>query len=186
MTDPAVANFLVAFAEIPPGARVLEPSCGDGALVAEIATYYPSELRIIDTDSALVDKAMDKWPGKTLPSSGSFLDFHVTPGYEYDVAVMNPPYDKGADTVHLEHALRCAKRVVALLRINTLTGIGRHRRIWAKHSLRRLCFLASRPKFRKPGSNATGAPRHPRHDFVIVEVVAGLDTPLKSVQWTEL
>lgn len=103
LTPPAVADLVVDLADIRIGMKVLEPSAGEGALAtraaaagAEVVTY---ELRDI-----------------TGVPPTDFLT--VSPAAIYDRVVMNPPFSRQQDMVHVTHAWEFVKpggRLVAIM-----------------------------------------------------------------------
>ena len=118
-TPPALAARMVELAGIGAGDRVLEPSAGTGNLAKAIRSAVPgAHLDLIEIDSRLCS---------ILQASGfevlccDFLaaSMPVCPDSEdgHDCVLMNPPFSKGQDVVHILHALKFLKpggRLVAL------------------------------------------------------------------------
>ncbi|MFE4857299.1 hypothetical protein [Streptomyces sp. NPDC056670] len=104
-TPAAVVDRLIELAQPTVGMEVLEPSAGSGAIATALAA-----------SGALVD-CIERDPGYAtlLTDSGiarslKVADFlTVPPEPRYDRVVMNPPFTKGADMAHVEHALRFLK-----------------------------------------------------------------------------
>ena len=101
-TPAPVVERLVDLAGIKPGMTVLEPSAGSGAIAAAAAAC-----------GATVD-CVERDPGyaAVLTDAGfahqvKVADFlTVPPVPAYDRVVMNPPFTRGTDMQHVEHALR--------------------------------------------------------------------------------
>lgn len=144
-----VSEFLASL--VPPDTKtVLEPSAGAGSIADALVKvgYMPD---VIEMDPFYANQLKDK--GYKVVGS-NFLMFN--PEEPYDVAVMNPPYTGGADTVHVEHALKCAKEVIALTRINIFASLERYKKIWSHCNLIGVFPFARRPKF----SESSGTLRH--------------------------
>jgi len=96
--DSVVKLMLDTAAGFWTGARVLEPSAGDGRIVHELLTRGAS------VDACELDDAMrERCRGLGANIVGSdFLEY--TPAEPYDFIVMNPPFQKGQAKRHIEHA----------------------------------------------------------------------------------
>lgn len=116
-TSPALAEEMLALADLQPGMEVLEPSAGDGALVAAIlaAGVTPD---CVEIDPDRVDALRDMLP----PGCVTHMDFlAMHPEPEFDRVLMNPPWGRHADVQHVFHALRFLKpggRLVAIMSPN--------------------------------------------------------------------
>jgi len=142
------------------GARVLEPSAGNGALVrplvaagadvyaVEIDMRYADELRALECVA---------WVGD------DFLEYQLGEWPEFDLCVMNPPYENGLDVAFILHALKFAPRVVGIFRSQILHGKARKRELWTKVRPTRIAFLTERPDF--------GGDHGAMTDFVVLELV---------------
>jgi predicted RNA methylase len=110
--DPLVKR-VIALANIQPGADVLEPSAGDGAL-ALAAVEAGARVDAVEIDHLRVQRLM---------SHGAFTvyqdDFLTLPPIRcYDRVVMNPPFSKQRDIDHVNHALKFLRpggRLVAIM-----------------------------------------------------------------------
>ncbi len=111
-TPPAVIHQILSLAEIEPGHRVLEPSCGKGDIMDAVSREHPeAQLTGIEFSSSLLDILEAK--GHEV-SQGDFLEASG----DYDRVVMNPPFECGADIDHVRHAyerLAPGGRVVAIM-----------------------------------------------------------------------
>ena len=149
--------------------RVLEPSAGSGAFVAPLLDHGV-EVTAHEIDASWAQHLRDTTGAQVI--EGDFLASE-RPADPYDLAVMNPPYEGGADGDHLAEAMERSLRVVALLRANALFGGARYRGVWRRLGspskpgewwMSGLAVLVSRPGFDGPG--ATG----PMHEFCVVKL----------------
>lgn len=101
-TPPAVVDRLIALADLGPGMTVLEPSAGQGALAAAAAAArgIVDCVELLDANAAILRQCDDYRDVTT----GDFLA--IEPVWLYDRVVMNPPFARQADVVHVTHALR--------------------------------------------------------------------------------
>lgn len=113
-TPPTLAARVVDAANLESGARVLEPSIGDGALARAICDALGNDCEIVgyDIDDVAIGKARASLNGKAIVSNYDFLAVECTPGgaqagsniRPVDAVVMNPPFTGGADMAHVTHA----------------------------------------------------------------------------------
>ncbi len=100
-TPPPVVEQLLERACIQPGDRVLEPSAGKGNIAEAIRETHPMALlSVIELQGRLREILTLK--GFNLLPDGDFLEH--APGEVYDRIVMNPPFEKGQDIDHVQHA----------------------------------------------------------------------------------
>jgi predicted RNA methylase len=150
--------------------RVLEPSAGDGALVRPMlaSASKPEEVDMFEVDPARRDALFDlscKLAEAGICSGVSMQDFlscAFEPN-EYDLCVMNPPYEGDQDAQFIEHALSCSTAVVGLFRSAFVHGSGRWNRLWRHTDIRRLAWLSGRPDF--------GGDQSAKTDFVAMHLV---------------
>jgi len=148
-TPEYVADFMVSL--VPPLSKtILEPSAGGGAIADSLVRsgFLPD---VVEMDPYYSKVLQDK--GHSVVGSNFLM---LKPENPYDVLVMNPPYSGGADTDHVEHALKCGKEVIALTRINIFASKERYLRIWNHCNLIGFYPFAMRPKF----SDSKGTLRH--------------------------
>lgn len=120
-TPPELAADLVARAGVTPGMRVLEPSAGDGALVAPLLAAGAEVVAVeFEPNRAAVLRA--RFPGLTVVEGDFLAQRPGMLGAPFDAVVMNPPFSlpgrPQADQDHVEHALafvRPGGLVVAIL-----------------------------------------------------------------------
>lgn len=165
-TNPELAARMVEWAELPRGARVLEPSAGSGALVR----VMPQNVHVtaFELDEVLrFELARVEHPSLQIVCPQNFLEYTGDRQEPFEVAVMNPPYENGADGLHVSHALRVARRVVCLVRANFLYGRARYQQVFRWSEVTRRVILSSRPPFWGPADKGHGA----RHEYQILELV---------------
>lgn len=104
-TPSELAERVVKMAEIGGNDVVLEPSCGDGALVKEIIKYSPS-VHIIEIDEQVFTNTIRNY--NVVGWNVDFLSFDSEDGY--DKIVMNPPFDHSTWVKHLKHANSLLKK----------------------------------------------------------------------------
>lgn len=126
-TPDSVADDLVERAHPMNGARILEPSCGDGAILDAISRYARRHSRSIkavgvEYDAARAATASAKGHRVHV---GNFLE--TQPTGDFDMVIMNPPFYGKHYQKHIEHARKFLKdggRIYAILPITALTDHG--------------------------------------------------------------
>lgn len=120
-TPREVAEEAVALANIQPGDEVLEPSAGLGALLGAMGGkmfgHNPERggVTAVEINPRLADRLRIEFP-LTKVICGDFLEM-AAGAHAFDVILMNPPFENGADIRHIQHALRFLKpggRIVAI------------------------------------------------------------------------
>lgn len=101
-TPAAVVQRVIELAGIEPGMEVLEPSAGSGAIATAVAERG-AVVDCIERDSGYAAVLTESGIARTL-TVADFLTVPAEP--RYDRVVMNPPFTKGADIAHVQHALR--------------------------------------------------------------------------------
>lgn len=104
-TPESVVQRLVELADLKPGIEVLEPSAGSGAIAFAVAASGAS-IDCIERDPGYATVLTETGAARTVQVA-DFLTVPAEP--RYDRIVMNPPFTKGADMAHVEHALRFLK-----------------------------------------------------------------------------
>lgn len=127
-TPPALATALVARAELWPGARALEPSAGEGALVEALLTPWTVRVTACEfyAPHAEALRQLGAPPALTVREE-DFLRVSPDAVGPFDGIVMSPPFRSGADPradlAHVEHAYRFLApggRLVAVLHARLL------------------------------------------------------------------
>lgn len=104
-TPTAVVQRMLELAGLKPGMEVLEPSAGSGAIATAVAASGAS-VDCFERDPGYAGVLTETSAARTV----RVADFLTVPAESrYDRVVMNPPFTKGADIAHVEHALRFLK-----------------------------------------------------------------------------
>lgn len=91
-TPPHVAKFIVQALKIPPGARILEPSCGAGAFIEHLPTDCEITGIELDETSARVTQLI--YPNANIITGNAFN--HSRRDY-YDFVIGNPPFGENVE-----------------------------------------------------------------------------------------
>jgi predicted RNA methylase len=121
-TPPQLAETMAAMADLKPGHRILEPSAGMGALLRAIhracGSPFVEAVEINNGCLAALHTLRDTLDAEWLIFPGDFSDFADDTGEGFDRVVMNPPFEKGQDAAHVQHAFSLLKpggRLVAVM-----------------------------------------------------------------------
>lgn len=112
-TPPELADQVVELAELDHDVSVLEPSAGEGNLVAAAAKMAPAIIRAIEVDEKRYQCLRVRFDGYKVPvriSRGDFLAEKAAGGGVFDRIVMNPPFARQADIDHVLHAMQFLRR----------------------------------------------------------------------------
>lgn len=116
-TPPDLAARLVEAADVEADHRVLEPSAGTGNLLRAIQGAQPSATCVaVELSHPLAATLHSQFPSVKVHQT-DFLQCNGDLG-TFDRIVMNPPFAKGADIEHVEHALHMLNpggRLVAIM-----------------------------------------------------------------------
>ena len=115
-TSAELAAEVAEAADLEPGQRILEPSAGTGALI-EAARAAAEGLHVVavEINPQLARALADRNICATVINA-DFLDMAGATD-KFDRIVMNPPFERGADIRHIEHArklLRPGGRLVSI------------------------------------------------------------------------
>jgi len=110
-TPKAVVEHVLSSVHIPNGATVLEPSCGDGAIMDEL-NRMGAKCVGVEFDKSRASQAKAK--GHAVHVS-NFLEMSPTP--EFDFVIMNPPFYGKHYVKHINHAKKFLKESGALVSI---------------------------------------------------------------------
>lgn len=121
-TPRAAIDHILARVHLPANARILEPSCGDGALL-DAMNNGDRELFGIEYDATRAQQARGKGH-KVL--TANFLE--VEPQPVYDRVVMNPPFYGKHYVKHVNHAMKFLKPDGVLITILPASA-------WYEHKL---------------------------------------------------
>jgi predicted RNA methylase len=117
-TPRDVAARAVEMAGIESGHRVLEPSAGTGRLVDAVDAIPGAHVVAIERSVSLADNLRLRSNTSHEIRCADFLEVSVVDIGAFDRVVMNPPFFKGEDIKHVEHALDFLKpggRLVAIV-----------------------------------------------------------------------
>lgn len=103
-TPESVVRRLLELADVAPGMEVLEPSAGAGAIAVALVEAG-AVVDCIERDPAYAALLADV--GAARVTVADFLTLRPFP--RFDRVVMNPPFTRGADMKHVEHALALLK-----------------------------------------------------------------------------
>jgi SAM-dependent methyltransferase len=120
-TPSEIAKQVIELAEIQPGMKVLEPSAGTGNLLRAMGPLGNFEVVACEINPDLADELCRTWVSCLGVVCGDFIErFSLTDPIDdvgtvkpamvqFDRVVMNPPFDRGLDIKHVEHALKLLK-----------------------------------------------------------------------------
>jgi predicted RNA methylase len=147
-TPPETARRIVEFCGPVQGLRVLEPSAGRGALAVPLRAAG-ADVVCVDIDPAnMLELERLKFDIRC----DDFLELHGHAlGVPFDLAVMNPPFERNGAMRHMQHALKFAPRVVCHCPLSTLAGQERKAELWDRVYLQSLAICATRPKYSDEG-----------------------------------
>lgn len=114
-TPPELARKIASFADIDKGQTVLEPSAGTGEL-ANAARALGGVVRCMEIQPGLAHElahvhGFPTWQGDFLKATPADLG-------QFDIVLMNPPFDRGRDCDHVRHAWQFVKpggKLVAIM-----------------------------------------------------------------------
>jgi predicted RNA methylase len=149
-TPPELAKRMAELVDLR-GKRVLEPSAGSGNLVRAALDAGADEVCAIDVDPRNYAGLWRRFGDNFRVEIPLERDFLALEPFDFDVALMNPPWDDGQHWKHIAHALKFAPVVVALAPLAMLEGEDRRTEFWSKCHLSDLCVCSSRPKFGEDG-----------------------------------
>lgn len=145
---------------------VLEPSAGRGALIKALNSVCGCNVFAWDIDCENVTelhRLYDQLERVALNvTHGDFLASVPELEVEFDLALMNPPYEGGQDVRFIDHALECCDRVVGIFQSRIVHSQGRAD-FWRRHDIQRLVVLSERPHF--------GGVHSAKTDFIVAEIV---------------
>ena len=116
-TPREVVDQMIDLAELESGDTVLEPSAGTGAIIDGVLAAVDTEVLAYELNGSLCDLLRSKYPShKVQVRQRNFLEVTDFQG-QYPRVLMNPPFERGADIKHIQHALsmlRPGGRLVAI------------------------------------------------------------------------
>jgi len=145
-TPPRIAQRMVQSVGDVRLFRVLEPSCGLGALLkplaergsgriaSDVLSFGPMVVDAVDIDARNIE-----WCKANVASNddadlryecGDYLKRPQPMEAFYDLGLVNPPYENGQDGEFLAKMMRECIRIVALIRTESLHGVARYEQVW--------------------------------------------------------
>lgn len=117
-TPAEVVERMVSIAGDMSGSIVLEPSAGDGAIVEQVVSKYPSAIvHAVEVDEKRADKLRQKFSGVNVTQADFMAHTPIMP----DIVLMNPPFtlqgDKLAYITHIQKAydvMKAGGKLVAI------------------------------------------------------------------------
>lgn len=158
-TSRQLADRLVAALDGRP-VDVLEPAAGSGVLIRALHARFGDQVPVVavEKDARWANRLEDTMPPSVEVVCGDGLE--VQRGFHW--ALLNPPYEGGADVRFLRHAMDHARCVAGVFRSNILHGVGAHESIWSDKAWSwQIKLLVGRPRF-------SGTDGSPRHEFCVV------------------
>lgn len=110
-TPKELAEQLAAHLGVEPHHRILEPSAGTGALIDALFTEndpYDHRIHVIELDQERRDGLHRKYGKKIEIMGAEFLSTELKP--VYDRILMNPPFTKDQDIIHIQRAFDLLKK----------------------------------------------------------------------------
>jgi predicted RNA methylase len=136
-TPAWLAARLVRPSWIPLGARVLEPACGSGNLIAALlrAGHDPGNILGIEKDPEFAAYARARFSGRVRIVEGDFFDEAIDDGpfsvFQPDIMLTNPPFENNLHTRFVLHGLRLCEWVIAVIPTTFEFTQERDRTLWA-------------------------------------------------------
>lgn len=141
--------------------HIIEPSAGNGALIEPIPARH--HITAIDIDPRRCKHL------RTIAKINGVRCYDYLQRWtdeRWDLAIMNPPYESDQDVAHCTKAVQNdADRVVAILKLPTLQGLGKWK-LWERVRITRMAICVMRQPFDGPGKDS------PRDGTMVVELVA--------------
>lgn len=123
---------------VPRGARILEPSCGGGALIEGLLRtgHQAVNLAACELDPSWAAHCKERFPNVTV-LVGDFLDpvLHPFVCDQFDVAVMNPPFEDNCHLRFVLRALELAPVVVGVFPASFEFSAERDRELWSRRGV---------------------------------------------------
>ncbi len=117
-TESPVVRRMIQEADIEPGMRILEPSAGGGAIADELMKQYGKTCLIDVCEFSFTLRELLLLKGHTVVAE----NFLAHKEHYYDVILMNPPFEKRADVLHVKHAYKLlvpGGRIIAIMSAGT-------------------------------------------------------------------
>lgn len=103
-TPPELVEQMIAEADLSAGLTVLEPSAGDGAIALPVAEATGGPVVCFEVCPDRTGKLRADLGSRGRVINDDFLRYRAIDN-RYDRVLMNPPFSRGADALHVIHAL---------------------------------------------------------------------------------
>lgn len=148
-TSARDADLLVAFAEVKPDMRVLEPAAGEGAIVHALMRLPEPPKQIVAVEMhepfiAELRASCEKYGPRVQVVHADYFKTRAPTEDPFAMAILNPPYQKFLDVRFIEKSLKDAINVAALLLSRTL-HTKRRAKVWNSGRITKIDFLSNRP-----------------------------------------
>jgi predicted RNA methylase len=177
-TNPALARRMMMWVQTGgPIASVIEPSAGEGALVAAMPAHW--QIVACEIDGSLLPTLSGAHPRVAVLGGDFFAHYPEGAPMQYDIAILNQPTERQQWAKFMHRALDIAKRVVSLCPTASEHG-ATNGLFWARAQLDRKVILEKRPGF--------GGRFNPQRDYIIVDVsrrTQSVDRPTVE-RWRDL
>lgn len=167
-TPTWLARRLVAWGGSMHLEHVIEPSGGSGELVAALLDSMgdneePASVTVFELDPRWASHLRARFEPDIEVHEADFLGTHNRLSLDYDVALLNPPYEKQLDVAFLRRSMSLANRCLGIFRLAFLANKGTRATIAERgHVLRRVAMLG-RVRFDGDGNTS------PVSDFIALD-----------------
>ncbi len=123
--------------------RILEPGCGDGAIIRELvrAGVSPNRICGVELDEVRAHRCLENT--RVCVHRGDFLKFPWSDPERYDLSIGNPPFSHAKEFV--ERSMKLSATVCKLLRLNFMGS--QERAPWHRKHPADVFVLPRRPSF---------------------------------------
>ena len=106
-TPIEVVLQIIEMANIEQGNKVLEPSCGRGAIVSEVVK--DALCFIVESDKENYEFTLKSYACSAYNNNGNVDFLTIAPKQDFDRVIMNPPFRNQQDISHVLHAFKFLK-----------------------------------------------------------------------------
>jgi len=169
--------------------RVLEPAAGTGALLEALAedglASPETAVDAVELDERVASSlSVRAWPMNVRVECADYLA-RPAPARPYDLAIMNPPYEGGLDSLFMSKAMDESLRVIALVRLALLESQRSYQRIWSRIGssegwrMVEMRPCVQRPLFVSPGMKSS----HGKTAFMAIKLSRVSDATNTYINW---
>lgn len=169
--------------------RVLEPAAGTGALLEALAedglASPETAVDAVELDERVASSLSTRaWPMNVRVECADYLA-RPAPARPYDLAIMNPPYEGGLDSLFMSKAMDESLRVIALVRLALLESQRSYQRIWSRIGssegwrMVEMRPFVQRPLFISPGMKSS----HGKTAFMAIKLSRVSDATNTHINW---